>query len=733
VTKRLFILAFLLLVSFTAINIKISHSVGTQADNDTFFPSVSAQADNVYYFPLFTNFEGFKGFSSIGPDGGTVTAIAIDPSESNVIYAGTWGNGIYKSMNGGLSWVQQSEGFRAGFVFDLAIDPENQQHLLASAYRFGAYESFDGGATWAPTLGMPEETVVYALTFHPENSDIVYAAVRTKTLYTPSPHYPGGVYKSTDGGRHWVERSQGLPDDYVYDVAIDPNHPNVLYTAMHETGVYKSVDGGAVWASANNDIHYRDVRSLAINPDNSTVYAGMYDGKGVAYSTNGGASWSILASSYNQALYVYKLQLDPYDQSSLYLNTPDGLFRCMGDPYPSSQSVCSRIAHDNRYVFALALDKASAAGAGKITKLYTGLQTYGLYKSTDAGQSFSSSYSGLKSNVILSVLNDPEAPSTLYASVLGWGVFKSMDAGQTWRAIRDGMPAQTVNTLAFKPGNSMTLYAGTERDGIYVSTNGGQSWSAVNGGITQSKQVTNKGVAQSAEDAFNHPSYSWMDPADIEAMQVANINDKDLAVRVNYPEILSIQFNPNDPSKMFAGTAGQGVLKSDNSGQTWATTELTWGDVYDSLVDLAQPVFKFNIGVAEAAIRGSDLARTSWPARNAGFHSDSDVYGLAMAKTGQYFAATDKGIYRSNNAGNTWSLAGLSNLRFNDIFIPPDRPGDVWAASSDGLYRSLDGGSHWERLGDGNLNDQFLTIARGYGTNLIYFGMSGGNIYRIEH
>ncbi len=693
--------------------------------------TVGAQNNYVYYFPIFNHDDQVTGFTSIGPDGGTVTSLVIHPRDPDILYAGTWGNGIYKSIDGGAHWTHKSAGFRAGFVFDLAIDPEHPHHLLASAYRFGAYESFNGGESWEATSGMPGETVVYAFDFHPTNSDIVYAAVRTKTVYDPDPHYPGAVYQSTNGGSHWEKKSHGLPDDYVYDVAVDPNSPSVLYAAMHETGVYKSVDGAATWTSVNNNIHYRDARSIAINPQDSTIYVGMYDGKGVTYSTNGGASWTTIASSVNQALYVYKLQLDPYDQHSLYLNTPDGLFRCQGDPYPASQSACERLAHDDRYVFALALDKASAQGTGKIHKLYTGLQTFGIQKSTDAGQSFTASYNGLKSTVILSVLNDPSAPDTLYASVLGRGVYKSSDAGQSWQALRDGLPSQNVNTLVFRPGTSNVIYAGTQQDGIYISTNSGQSWSPANTGMTQSRQVLLEDNSQFAGAGFNHPSYAWMDPVDIEGLQVPIDAEKSLAVRASYPEILTLRIHPTDTAKMFMGTAGKGVLKSDDFGQSWAATELTWGDVYASLVDLSQAVFKFHAGVSTAGTRGSDVAMTAWPARNTGFHPDANVYGLALRSSGKYYAATDKGIYWTNNAGGTWSLVGFSNLRFNDVFVHPDRPGEVWAASSDGLYRSTDGGHHWERVGHANLNDQFLTISRGYGAYSIYFGMSGGNICRF--
>ena len=694
---------------------------------------VIAQSENNQYFPVFTQHTSFRRFSSIGPDGGTVTAIEIDPSDPQVLYAGTWGHGIYQSLDGGGHWVHMSEGLKAGFVFDLAIDPKDNQHILASAYRYGAYESFTGGETWQKTYGLPEDTVVYAFAFHPRNPKIVYAAVRLKTIYNPSPHYPGGVYKSIDGGSHWFITSLGLPDDYVYDVAIDPRQPNVLYTAMHQTGVYKSVDDGASWFSVNNNIHYRDARSLAINPNDSTIYVGMYDGYGVAYSTNGGASWSTINATVAQRIYIYKLQLDPYNQKSLYLNTPDGLFRCEDLFFPQSKTPCIRIAHDDRYVFSLALDASSASATGEIKNIYTGLQTFGLFKSTNAGAGFSPSYKGLKANVILSVANDPEVPDTLYTSVLGRGVFKSLNAGSSWIAVRDGLPSKNINELIFRPGDSQVLYAATADEGLYFTTDGGATWLPRNGGLllTASERDESAGLDQSI--GFNHLSFAWMDPVDIEALQVEFIEQEVSTTSTGYPEILTIQINPQKPAQMLIGTAGHGVLMSDDYGQTWQTTELPFGDVYDSIVDLSRSVFVYHIGVMDASVRGSDLLRVSWPGRNAGFHPGADVFGLSVGYPGVYFAATDQGIYQSTSGGGVWALVGLSDQKFTTIYANPYQPREVWAASLEGLYHSIDAGRHWELVGNNNLNDQFLTISQGYGDYAVYFGTSGGNIFRIEH
>jgi len=694
---------------------------------------VDAQTGFHYYFPLVVVDPNDVRFNSIGPSGGTVTCIKIDPNNSDVVYAGTWGNGIYKSEDRGVTWTHISEGFQAGFVFDLSIDPKNSNHILASAYRFGVYESKDGGASWYRAGGMPDETVVYAIDFNPNNPSIVYAAVREATIYSPTLHYPGGVYKSINGGSNWFRMSNGLADDYVYDVAIDPNNVNVLYTAMHKTGVYKSIDGANTWFSVNNNIHYKDVRSIAINPDNSTIYAGMYDGKGVAISANGGASWTPLGSSLSQELYVYHLKLDPYDQKALYLATPTGLHRCTGNPYPVATSSCGLIAHSNVYVYDLALDEQSADSAGKITTIYTGLLDHGLYKSTDSGTSFAPSYIGIRANTIVSVLNDPTQPSILYASAFGRGLYKSTNAGQSWVPINTGLGSRNVNQLIFRPGNPNVIYAATQNAGIFITNNAGATWSSVNNGISAAGVQFDIVPETPSTAVFDHPTaYAWMDPVDIEAMRVGKDDPTTMEIFSGFPDILSIGIDPANPARMVAGTAGQGILKSDDYGATWSQSGVTSWNIYDFLVDPAQSLYTHYAGISGLGILASDNSRYGWTMTNTGMHSGVDVFGLDMIAPGKYYAATDSGIYRTDNAGGLWSPKGLSGIVLNDVLVDPTASNTVWAASSDGLYRSFNGGGLWRGVGYENLNNRFLTIADGYGESSVYFGMSGGNIYVIE-
>jgi len=694
---------------------------------------VNAQTEFTYHFPIFVNTDPrYAIFSSIGPDGGTVTNVTVDPRNSNRIFAGTWGNGIYKSVDGGNTWVAKNFGLQSGFIFDIAIDPSNSAHVLATIYHYGIYESMDGGESWWPTSGFPEGCVAYSIVFDPQSPRTVYAGVRLQTIYSPEVLYPGGVYKSTNGGKDWVNKSSNLPQDYIYDIAIDPNNSERLYVALHRFGVYKSLDGAENWKSSNYNIHYRDVRSVDFNPNNSDLYAGMYDGKGVAFLKYGTETWSVIDSTIDQGLYVYHLLVDPINPENLYLATSSGLYRCIGDPYPNYGTDCAQIAHADAFVFDFALDLKSTDASGDITKMYSAVANLGLFKSKDAGNTFAPSYNGIKSNNIVSILNDPDQPAVLYASAYERGVFKSVNEGQTWSRLGNGLSSRLVNQLVFRPGDPAVIYAATEDEGIFISTDRGSSWQPLNSGLPTSTALSSDQGVDSQLSTPNPLSvFEGMDPVDFEAMQFDVSERQGFIQSGTYPPILSITIDPANPSKMIAGTEAFGILKSDDYGMNWTSTNLDYGSVYDAIVDNSQPVYTFFAGVSADGIKASDSERTAWPAMNTGLPDVVDVFSLARAASGRYFAASDDGIFKTNTAGESWQSVGLGGIQINDVWTTPTDPGVVWAASSEGLFRSLDGGNHWIQLGRENLNDQFLTVAQGFGSSSIYFGMNGGNIYHF--
>jgi hypothetical protein len=180
-----------------------------------------------------------------------VNSLVITPSNPQVLYAGTWKvsegaeSGVFKSTNGGESWVAKNSGLTNLYVWSLAMDPSNPQVLYAG--------TLGGG---------------------------------------------GGVFKSTDGGESWVQKNNGLPSyPFVESLAIDPSNPQVLYA--DSGGVFKSTNGGESWVAKG--LTGPEVDSLAIDPSNpQVVYAGTWGlfkwipSSGITVtSPNGGESWTI--------------------------------------------------------------------------------------------------------------------------------------------------------------------------------------------------------------------------------------------------------------------------------------------------------------------------------------------------------------------------------------------------------------------------------------------------------
>lgn len=180
-----------------------------------------------------------------------VTRMAVHPAQGRVIYAGTRYSGIYKSVNGGLTWRRSSRGLRFQSPCDqtfcpeepvtaLEIDPRDPR-IVYAVFGYQVVKSVDAGRTWDLVMDDLEDvSSVETLILDPESSNVIYIGTGD------------GVFKSTDGGATWRESSFGLPapfaDFAVVDLAIDPRgEETVLYAATRVAGVFRSTDRGATW------------------------------------------------------------------------------------------------------------------------------------------------------------------------------------------------------------------------------------------------------------------------------------------------------------------------------------------------------------------------------------------------------------------------------------------------------------------------------------------------------
>ena len=294
----------------------------------------------ITYEPIFDG----EGSYSIG-------CVEIDPGNSNIVWVGSgennnqrsiaYGDGIYKSEDGGKSWknmgLKNSE-----HIGMIVIDPKNSNIVYVAAYGplwsaggdRGIYKTTDGGKTWNQILKVSENTGFNEIHMDPRNSDVLYATAhqRRRQVYTYINGGPeSNIYRSTNGGTTWDTLSNGLPKDVDrgrMGLSISPVNPDYIYAIVEagekKSGVYLSTDRGASWEKRCDNVtsgnYYQEI--FCDPKDLNKVY---YVDFWVMVSTNGGKSFEKIGEKYkhvdNHALWI-----DPSDTQHLIVGCDGGIY-----------------------------------------------------------------------------------------------------------------------------------------------------------------------------------------------------------------------------------------------------------------------------------------------------------------------------------------------------------------------------------------------------------------------
>src|SRR5262249_17472871 len=223
-----------------------------------------------------------------------VRSLVLDPKASAKLYAATPA-GIFRTENGGLSWSFASAGIPDATVTQLAVGATAQgTALYAVVFSNGIYRSVDGALSWSRIQGLPSDSI-YAFAIDPADGKTLYAAI------TLSGRTDGGLYKSEDGGETWSLKGLGLEKVELGTLLVDPSSPNVVYAGAGATtgtnddlGVYKSEDGGATWSQRNTGLFSGSyISSFAIDSLSSArIFA--VPNAGNFRSDDAAASWNQL-------------------------------------------------------------------------------------------------------------------------------------------------------------------------------------------------------------------------------------------------------------------------------------------------------------------------------------------------------------------------------------------------------------------------------------------------------
>ena len=287
---------------------------------------------------------------SIGPalTSGRISEIAVHPDDHATFYVAVASGGVWKTTNGGTTFAPIFDGEGSYSIGVVAIDPgdpnvvwvgtgeNNSQRSVG--YGDGVYKSLDGGASWTK-VGLENSEHIGKIVVDPRDSDVVYVAAQGP-LWAPGGDR--GLYKTTDGGKTWNLLPLGLSEHTgVSDLVYDPRDPDVLYAASYqrrrrvwtlinggpESAIHKSTDGGETWRKLENGLPSGDVGriGLAIAPANPDVLYAIIeasaDGSGFYRSLDRGETWKKM-SDYLSASpqYYQEIIADPHDVDRVYSN-----------------------------------------------------------------------------------------------------------------------------------------------------------------------------------------------------------------------------------------------------------------------------------------------------------------------------------------------------------------------------------------------------------------------------
>ena len=242
----------------------------------------------------------------------TVYGLAFDSEDNDTVYACTGSIGVIKSINGGLGWQESNLGLTNYFVKAIAVNPES--YFVYAGTTSGVFISQDKGITWA---GSSPGYEIYTVKINPDVPENVYIGTNW------------GIYMSPDDGDSWLSLNNKLDNPSVRAIVFDPDNTDIMFVGTNGDGIFKSSSGGDSWMELNDGLDYLQVLCLSINPANSDImYAGTIGG-GIYKSINAGDSWSILSYSF-EGLTVNSIVVDPVNPNIVYAAMESkGLYRSL--------------------------------------------------------------------------------------------------------------------------------------------------------------------------------------------------------------------------------------------------------------------------------------------------------------------------------------------------------------------------------------------------------------------
>lgn len=672
-------------------------------------------------------------FRSVGPavTSGRISDFAVNPLNPSEYYVAVSSGGVWKTINKGTTFqpIFDKEGsYSIGCV---SLDPSQPQTVWVGsgennnqrsvAYGDGVYKSLDGGKSWQ-NMGLKTSEHIANVIVHPTNSDLIYVAA-----YGPVWNEGGerGVYKSTDGGKTWTCVKSVSSYTGCSNLIMDPSNPEILYAAFHqrmrkvftylgggpESAIYKSTDGGTTWSKLAGGLPSGDIGRIGIdvskvNPNYVYAVVEASEGKGGIYrSTNKGVSWTKMSGVFTSGNYYQELTCSVHDENKIFIT--DTYYKVSTDGGKTVANLGEINKHiDNHAIYE---DPADAnhllvgcdggiyetydhAGTWDyksnlpVTQFYkvstdNDLPFYNIHGGTQdnfslAGPSRSTSINGLVNSdwYVTSVGDgfesqvDPTNPNIIYAQAQYGALVRFDKKTGEYLSIKPmeapGEPALRWNwdaPLSISKYSNSRLYFGANK--VYVTEDKGNSWKPISGDL--SRQIDRNKLEVMGK--------IW--PYDA----IAKNQSTDI-----FGQTTTISESPINENILWVGTDDGLIHLSRNRGASWEKFDGIPGAPDMSYVhqivasqhdeNVAYVCFNHHrYGDFKPYVFKTMDAGKTWISIKSNLPEKGSVYSIAEDHVDAklLFLGTEFGFYFSSDAGSIWNKLsnGLPVIAVRDIEI----------------------------------------------------------------
>lgn len=515
---------------------------------------------------------------------------------------------------------------------------------------------------WHPMYeGLRPHTQVMALAFHPEQSHVMLAAAYDLI----------GAYRSEDGGVTWSDSGRGLEGQPALTLLAVPHRPGLFLVGTVD-GLYRTTDAGRTWQLVTDLPWPMTVYAITAD-DVGTLYAAG-DRPQIYVSADEGQTWQPI-TTIPAGVAILTLFVSP--DGTLLLAGTDGQGLWVSRDRGRSWQMVEEIGH----TFVAGLWAAPDA-----PMLLFARTRRGMFRSQDAGRTWH-----------LVDLGTDARPDAVAFDPDGQHVYIAMADGQIRRSPRDDDAWQPwgqglgrgglVFALLFTPSQPQILWAGTET-GLYRSDDGGQTWRPLTNG-----PGIPSGVAM-AVTREGHPLLANLDG--VYRLLSTEATWEPAGMGLPQEGVLAL-IAAGD--RLYAGTNGHGVYRSDDGGRQWVPAGLE-GLSVPALVSDPRDADHLYARVAFERVYETTDGGQSWTARWVGMRLNTEVISLAInpQQPEILYAGSTDGLFRSQDGANTWERIApeLNGQTVFEVAIDPRDPGQVFIGATRGLYHSLDGGMSWE-------------------------------------